>query len=798
MKQRRSGQLPRTNLPNGAYRRRFPAVVLAVLAALGLVVSASPFLPATDAEGAALGGPATGAVVAPNAPSASVETTVDGPGHHFGFTQASVLAQTTPIPSANLQFVGVVTVPGWTVANQSTDIPSWDPQRRIMYVPQRVLGSDGAEVGIDTNPGSPTYNQVIGSIPMPAGCALVMTSRGRACPSGTLVAPDLRKLLVTDRGSHVFIFDISQTPFPQTPVATITLAGGAGGADEMDYDPVNHFAFVNNGGGLFPPLPGGSVGPIQVTMINVATNALVNTVVVPTPSLEQPRFNPVDGFIYNNDSGRNLLLKQDPQTGAIVAQFPMPCPGGATGIDIDPVTNTAVLGCGAPDPTPVIDLNTGAVLQTFPHIDGADGLMFSNNTRRWYTASSNNPNTNTVDSCPQDTTSAARPIPVVGVFAAGSTASRNATLVGGQCSSSGAHSLGVDFISNQVYVPGKQFPANVPGNVGVVVFQDTTTGPSRQASTATLGANGSVNFTPVGAASSVLGTFTGLTGTGPFQLVVVTSIGNEVVSCTTTGTTATCNGLVQGVPIAGAPVILSGNGTILARGTTAAGTAPTPLTPVLTSQQAITQAQGVPGFVSGTTGRACATQVGQQCTGTGGGLTATGRVTSSMTWTVSATLPAAPAAGAGTPIFVVTTTAGAEGVPCTPAPAAAPAAGSVVTCTATTVGNALQGAAAVLVFPGVGGAAGPAVGPAIITGPGPAAAVAALLPPLLPPGPPPLPLLPPPPPPLLSPPPTMMGGTMRMPEVPVIPEADSALLLLGGFAALGGLAAWRARRRREP
>jgi hypothetical protein len=66
---------------------------------------------------------------------------------------------------------------------------------------------------------------------------------------------------------------------------------------------------------------------------------------------------------------------------------------------------------------------------------------------------------------------------------------------------------------------------------------------------------------------------------------------------------------------------------------------------------------------------------------------------------------------------------------------------------------------------------------------------------------PPLPILPPPPPPppLLPPPPMAPPSMARapMPEVPVIPEADSLLLLVGGLAALGGLAAFRVARRRH-
>jgi uncharacterized repeat protein (TIGR01451 family) len=71
--------------------------------------------------------------------------------------------------------------------------------------------------------------------------------------------------------------------------------------------------------------------------------------------------------------------------------------------------------------------------------------------------------------------------------------------------------------------------------------------------------------------------------------------------------------------------------------------------------------------------------------------------------------------------------------------------------------------------------------------------------PLLPP--PPL-LLPPPPPPLLPPPPGMGMGAMAapraaFPEVPVIPEADSVVLLGIGLAAMAVVAGLRSRRRND-
>jgi hypothetical protein len=153
-------------------------------------------------------------------------------------------------------------------------------------------------------------------------------------------------------------------------------------------------------------------------------------------------------------------------------------------------------------------------------------------------------------------------------------------------------------------------------------------------------------------------------------------------------------------------------------------------------------------------------------------------------------VPAGVAAGV-VPVAVLSTTQGLQGFPCAPVAAGA----ATVVCAGTTAGNALQTSTVTVVFaPGV-----TSVG--VINGPGAGAAAAPL--PLLPavfPPPPPLPLVPPPlllpPPPLVPVQPGIPGGISSFPDVPVIPEADSQILLILGLAAVGLFVGLGRRQRR--
>lgn len=245
------------------------------------------------------------------------------------------------------------------------------------------------------------------------------------------------------------------------------------------------------------------------------------------------------------------------------------------------------------------------------------------------------------------------------------------------------------------------------------------------------------------------------------------------------------------------------------------------LTPVPTSQTVLLAGQ-VAGQCSKNVGDIC--QIGNAAgpavpAGQTSGTTGTWRQNGSGVFNVAAPIPAAAVPNSLPQIFLPTT-AGVEAYvganACTAVPAAAPF-GSTA-CNGTTVGNLLQGAVVTVRFVLTTGAVADVVGIAI--GPGAAAVVAApIIPPVgLPaavpqvaipavPRPPvqfipaaPAPLLPPGAAvaPLGAPAPTgAMAAPARYPEVPVIPETDTGLLVLGGLGAIGAIALLRRRQRRD-
>src|SRR5262249_7626260 len=310
-------------------------------------------------------------------------------------------------PDAGVTTLALIPVPNWTATGTvSFDLSTFNPLTRVLYYADRT--NHGA-TAIDTK------NNVVLGVVAPPGCT------GTSCPSGALVIPDLQELVLTSRGTTLWIYDL-RVPGSDP----VTISPVPNGIDELDYDPIHQRIYVGN-----------TAAPFFLTGIDRrGRNAGKIVASIPLPaSPEQPRFNPVDGLVYLTIPTVGLLVI-DPNagpsgTGAIVNTFPIvDC--GPQGNDIDAVTNTMLVACvtttmrGAE----TIRLTDGKVLAFWPNTSGIDVLAFNPNNRRWYTGSGSNVN-NSV-SCPAINTGAA--FPVLGVYAAAPTSNDNPVLVGAECS----------------------------------------------------------------------------------------------------------------------------------------------------------------------------------------------------------------------------------------------------------------------------------------------------------------------------------------------------------------------------
>jgi len=481
-----------------------------------------------------------------------------------GFSTKAVAASPTPL--AGLDFLKQISIPTWTPTganNTSTDVWSFDPSTNTMYFADRT-NKGVSVINTDTN----TY---LGTIVVPSCTAGLSATGAGSCPSGVLVAPDLHKLVITDRSqvigtttqhlNHVFIFDLKLGQF--TPPAGLTLAAGLD-SDELDYDPLNHRAYVGN-----------TEAPFFVTVVDLVNNAIVDQIPL-TGSPEQPRFNPVDGFIYVTVPGAvggPVVARIDPtKSGAAAIVATLPTPGcDSRAIDIDPLTNDAFIGCAAPGPQLLVNLSGAmSIVNSFPGVTGTDTGQFNSNLRRFYSASSNNVASSL--NCP---TNKAGVIPVVGVFAAPTKKSPAGSLVGEECSGTNGHDIGVDPVHNQVYVAVRQLadPASLSsGTPGVLVWQDPAPlaqpdlveeSNARLAPLANHQANGKVLFLDSHIARARL---SNLPAGGSALLNVTTTVGNEVVSCDKDGSTATCDGVLKGTALVGGRVFLANGGAPLASG----------------------------------------------------------------------------------------------------------------------------------------------------------------------------------------------------------------------------------------
>ncbi len=462
-------------------------------------------------------------------------------------------------PGANLQDSGLklvqtITVPNWTVGAANTDLFGFNPVTRIMYLADRT---NHAVTVIDTH-----TNTVIGEIPLAANTVV----------NQPLIAIDLQQLVVSDGLQSVLVWNLT-TPVPTQP--DVYALATASVPDGMDYDPINQTVYVVTDN-----------KPYTLVGISLTEKKIVSQTSLPYSS-DLIKYNPLDGKIYismedadNNNANAGIGVF-DPASGtmstpAMYKVGPI-CP--AHGIDIDPISNVAVVGCfgGTSNGNLAINLTTGKYV-TFPDVGGTDSIVFNPDLRRFYSGSGLN--TATTSGCPS--TPNAPPfgalVPVVGVFdATHPTNSAPARLDGVACTGRGNHIAGVDSIRNNVLVPVAQYPANpqstTTGIAGILVFHDQTAPAQSPLGNAAvdLGSFGTAAFTVASnRRTRVSAQLTGITGSA--WLAIPTTVWYEVVHCIagTSSGTALCDDYLLGDPLISSTVTLSVNQTAAVSGTVAA------------------------------------------------------------------------------------------------------------------------------------------------------------------------------------------------------------------------------------
>ena len=463
----------------------------------------------------------------------------------------SALAQSAP--KANLILIQNIPVPNWTNTGSTQanfDLFAFNPLTHVMFVADRTNKSITL---IDTN-----VNDVIGVLPLPSG----------GSTNGVVVAPELQKLVVTDGGPNVFIYDLR---LPGTAPQKVVIPNITSGTDALDYNPLNRTVYVINGS-----------APYYMTGIDLVYGTIRSQLQLPG-SPELMRFNPIDGMIYqvitdgdNANKGAGLYVF-DPVANTIRAQY-LTANCVPHGIDIDPVTNVALLGCGTNQAQIMMDLSTGNIIQRFSDVTGTDLLVFNPGTRNFYSGSSGNVSTTT--GCPTDSTNS---VPVIGVF--NSPGTGKAAEVGVQCTGRNAHGLGYDPVDNFIYVGSRQYPVDPAnansGQSGVLVYYD----PSTPASTSVPGhaalassdgktAFGSITFAQQRRGlrgTVVISSFNG----GSALVNVPTTYGNEAIPCgiDSANAKAYCDGPIFGLPLTGATAILAIDGAPAGKGVIASDAA---------------------------------------------------------------------------------------------------------------------------------------------------------------------------------------------------------------------------------
>ena len=431
----------------------------------------------------------------------------------------------------------------------------YNPVTRMMYLADRT--HNGIDVIATRN------HVVIGLIKMPASSPPKVPAVG---PIGVPVAINRRQLIVTDGGQQtVYLWD-SRAPQAQPDACPFPTALGTD-TDGATYDPVDQTVYIVTD----------KIG------INLAYKAVVSQTPLPVNS-DLVAHNSTDGKVYiaaaedadpspPNTNANARVYSFDPGSGSpgvvnLGTKVGPPCPGH--GIDIDPISNVAVVGCAfeTVNGDIAVDRHSGKLLNTLHDIGGTDAVVFNPNKRRFYAAAGLN--SATTSGGPQGVKGPFGQLtPIVGVMS-----QSGANLVPSVAWTGGGHIVGVDPITDFVPMPGSQYPADpnssTTGINGVPVFRDNTPpaqAPVTQASatlTVMAGAEGmaagTVQFNLTGRRMHLTAGPSGLpTSAQATWISVPTTVTNELLACAVNpgNQTAIRGGDLLGDPLIGSQITLS-------------------------------------------------------------------------------------------------------------------------------------------------------------------------------------------------------------------------------------------------
>ena len=310
----------------------------------------------------------------------------------------------------------------------SFDISWVDPVLMRYYIANRTSSDI---IAVDT-----TTNKVVGDFRV--AFAGPNANGNKSGPDGVITV-DHKEIWVGDSPSKVWVLDSTTGAQIVPPIDT----GGVNRADELCYDPVDKVvAIVNN-----------ADSPPFITFISTTSKTILGKVVFDgvsgpkaTNGSEQCQWNPRDGKIYLsipeiNGAGDNSspggVVVFDPTTRAVLRTMIVPLAActGPQGLAIGPFPQIG-LGCGSgiiggnpATNTAIINESTGAVIAALTGVGAGDEIWYNPGNGKYFLASSGKSTVFAIDA---------------GTFAVQPLFSGTA---------SAAHSVAVDPVRNNVYVP---------------------------------------------------------------------------------------------------------------------------------------------------------------------------------------------------------------------------------------------------------------------------------------------------------------------------------------------------------